>query len=1305
MRKCFLKIHAHSIQIFKILPIFNLLRNVYVDKVFTHYCSSLLLFALLCLALPNAYGQYCAPQYAASCQGPSPYTADFINNFSTSNGITNITNNNSGCNLQPNNFIYYPNQTVTATQGCSFNVSMQCGPEFNQGFAIWIDWNQDLDYNDAGEMCFSNGPTGNVINGVIQVPATAALGTTRMRVRCCYVTTPLNPCTLQGFGSQYGEVEEYNVIVVSNTASVVQVANQTICAGTSTQITATAQGIIRWYLNQNSTNQIALGPTFTTPVLNATTTYWVQATFGPCTTPRVPVTITVVPPFAVTVAASQNPVCAGTPFTLTASSAQTGLTYQWSPAAAFNNTTQNPANISITNNTTFSVVATNAAGCTGTGSLAVTVLPAPALTVNASIPAICPGQSTVLTASNAGPTYNWSPSTGLSSSTGTSVTANPTTTTTYTVTSPAGSGTCAASGSVTVTVNPLPNVSAGLDASICLGSNTSLGATGATSYAWSPATGLSSTSIANPTANPNSTTTYTVTGTSAQGCTATDQVIVTVNPIPVANPGVGASYCLGQGAQLNGSGGASYLWSPATGLSSATIANPTASPSATTNYTLTVTSAAGCVSIPSAPVVVTVFPQPAVPVITAVGPVSFCQGGSVQLNAPASSAYLWSNGATTQSITVNQSGSYTVQTTSANGCVSNASAATVVTVNPLPAIPTITASGPTTFCNGGSVSLTSSASGTYLWNTGASTQTITAQASGTFSVTVTNANGCQATSAVSTVIEHPPLVEMSIVASGMTSFCPGGSVTLTAPASASYLWSTGATTQSIVSSSSNTYTVIVTDANGCVSPPSFPVSTTLYSAPAVPVINASGTYPVCTGQSAQLSSSPASQYIWSNGGTTQSITITAPGPYSLSIVDANGCQSAPSTPFNASFLPLPAPPTISAVGPSTFCNGETVDLQALGNGTITWNNGSNGALITVGLSGQYTATLTDANGCTSGNSNPVQVNVLATPGNATITVSGPVDICQGDSVRLTCSAAPIYTWNTGQNTQSIWVRESGNYSVTISGTTCPPASTTAERSVQVRPLPVPEISASSYIDCLPADIQFSMTTNGIGPFSYQWSFGDGMRSNQASPFHKYTRAGFYDVTLTLVDIIGCKGTSQLDSQIQILPRVYPAISIYPRVTTFTNPEITLVSQTANASEFIWDFGDLGIFYGDTIRVTLPEVGSFPFEYAVVTETGCETSLKDEVQMVEEFTFFVPSAFTPNDDGLNESFVPVCNGISPKGFEFMVFNRWGTEIFSTSTLGKGWDGKDAALGVYTWKIIGRSLLGEDKILTGHVTLIR
>ncbi|MCB0819110.1 MAG: gliding motility-associated C-terminal domain-containing protein [Bacteroidetes bacterium] len=1264
------------------------------------------MFMLFLFLQVSAFSQYCAPQYAASCQGPSPYTADFINNFSTSGGITNITNNNSGCNFQTNNFIYYSNQTVTATQGCSFNVSMQCGPEFQQGFAIWVDWNADNDYSDAGELVYSSPSAGyQTFTGTVQVPATATPGIKRMRVRCSFATVPSNPCTLQGGFTAYGEVEEYNVEVVSGDAGAVQVSDQTICAGTSTQITATAQGIIRWYLNQTSTTQIALGPTFTTPVLNQTTTYWVQATFGPCTTPRVPVTITVIPPFTVTVSASQNPVCAGTPFTLTATAAGSGLTYNWSPANDIISTLQNTATASIPANTAFTVTATDASGCIGTGTLIVNANQAPQITVTATPSTICEGQQTALTTSGGGPNYSWTPATGLSSTSGAAVGASPAVTTTYTVTSPGASGTCPASGSVTVTVNPAPTVNAGSDVSVCNGVAANLSASGAASYSWSPAAGMSAPNSANTSVTPSATSTYTVTGVSAAGCSATDNVTVTVHALPVANPGNNAANCSGTGAQLNGSGGAGYQWSPATGLSSTTIANPVATPATTTNYTLVVTDANGCVSAPSAPVTVTVFQQPAAPAISASGPVSFCQGGTVTLSAPAASSYLWSTGATTQNLIVNQSGNYTVQITDANGCTSPLSAPFPVTVHALPAAPVINADGPLTFCDGGSVNLTATGSGTFSWNTGASTTSIPVNSSGSFTVTLTDANGCQATSSAVNVTEQAPLSAPQITPVGSLSFCPGGSVTLTAPAAASYQWSNGASTQSINVTQTGAYTVIITDAAGCVSPVSATIGTTLNPSPATPAISAIGNYPACTGQTAQLTGPAAALYNWSTGATSQTINVSVPGQVTLTITDVNGCVSAASAPFQVSFFPLPPAPAISAVGPSTFCEGETVTLQAMGTGTINWNNSMNGAQIEVGNSGQYTATVTDNNGCTSNNSAPIQVYVIPAPDNASITVTGQTAFCEGDSVLLTSNPAPQYSWSTGATTQSIWVHNTDTYVVTIGGTTCPPDISTASKDILVHPTPVPVITASTNRDCLPVEISFDFTTNGIGPFSYLWRLSNGTTSTEANPVFEFDRAGLYDVTLTLTDVIGC--TAQLSEKdfIEILPRAIPALTIYPRVTTDNEPTIMLVSQTFNADSVHWNLGPLGEYVGDTLFITLPDTGVFPLEYTVSTEAGCEVILKDEMRMVEDFTVYIPNGFSPNDDEKNDVFIPVTRGMDAEYYQFAVFNRWGQEIFSTSDPLKGWDGKDAQIDTYIYKVQARGVLGEDKEFTGSVTLIR
>ncbi len=202
--------------------------------------------------------------------------------------------------------------------------------------------------------------------------------------------------------------------------------------------------------------------------------------------------------------------------------------------------------------------------------------------------------------------------------------------------------------------------------------------------------------------------------------------------------------------------------------------------------------------------------------ITTSGPTTFCSGDSVKLNAPAGfSSYLWSTGSTNNRIKVISSGSYSVTYTDSNGC-SGTTPAVVVTVNATPPTPVITPSGSTTFCQGGSVTLTSSAATSYLWSTGATTQSIVVSTSGNYTVAVTNASGCSATSANTVVTVNAVPSTPTISASGSTTLvCPGKTVTLTSSVGTTYLWSTGATTQSIVVSTAGSYTVKVTNAAGC----------------------------------------------------------------------------------------------------------------------------------------------------------------------------------------------------------------------------------------------------------------------------------------------------------------------------------------------------------------------------------------------------------------------------------------------------------------------------------------------------------
>jgi Secretion system C-terminal sorting domain len=279
----------------------------------------------------------------------------------------------------------------------------------------------------------------------------------------------------------------------------------------------------------------------------------------------------------------------------------------------------------------------------------------------------------------------------------------------------------------------------------------------------------------------------------------------------------------------------------------------------------------------------------AVATITASGATSFCQGSSVTLSANTGTSYVWSNGATAQSITVNTSGTYTVTVTNSAGTAVSTPVSVTVNSNP---VASINASGPLTFCTGGSVSLTAAGgTGSYLWSPGgATTQSITVNSTGTYNVRITNANGCSSTSsntAVTASNSNP--VPSTLTAATATTFCSGGSVMLTANTGTSYLWSNGATTQSISATASGNYSVTVTSA-GCASLPSAPLSVVVKPRPTF-TVTPSGPLSFCNGGSVNLNviNSNATAYVWylnnnvinSAGVNTTSYKATAAGTYKV----------------------------------------------------------------------------------------------------------------------------------------------------------------------------------------------------------------------------------------------------------------------------------------------------------------------------------------------------------------------------------------------------------------------------------------
>jgi hypothetical protein len=257
------------------------------------------------------------------------------------------------------------------------------------------------------------------------------------------------------------------------------------------------------------------------------------------------------------------------------------------------------------------------------------------------------------------------------------------------------------------------------------------------------------------------------------------------------------------------------------------------------------------------------------------------------LTSSSATGNTWSNGSTSQAITVTTSGNYSV--TVSNGTCSSTSTATAVIVNPVPTTPSILSSSSTSFCLGGSVTLTSSNATGNTWSNGSTSQSIIVNASGNYSLTVSNGT-CSSTSTATAVIVNPVPTTPTITPIGNTTFCMGDSVLLVSSLSNGNLWSNSANSQSIYVTQSGLYTLQFTDNNGCTAI-SLPTIINVLPLPQV-TIAASGPLSICQGESLTLTSSPANSYFWSNGGITQAITVNQAGLYSVVVVGSNGCSNS-----------------------------------------------------------------------------------------------------------------------------------------------------------------------------------------------------------------------------------------------------------------------------------------------------------------------------------------------------------------------------------------------------------------------------
>ncbi len=419
---------------------------------------------------------------------------------------------------------------------------------------------------------------------------------------------------------------------------------------------------------------------------------------------------------------------------------------------------------------------------------------------------------------------------------------------------------------------------------------------------------------------------YTVTYQSDDQCTAPTSAVtkVTVNPIP-PQPTITAGgpliFCNGGSVSLTAStagfSGGTYTWS--TGSTSNPLVVTTSG-----SYTVTYVSTASCTAPVSASKTVTVNPIPPQPTITADGSLIFCDGGSVNLTAEAAGftggTYTWSNGSTDNPLLVTTSGNYTVTYKSADNCTALVSAATTVTVNPIPPQPTITAGGPLIFCDGGSVSLTAAAAGftagTYTWSTGSTDNPLVVTTSGSYTVTYTSTANCIApTSASTTVTVNPIPPQPTIEADGPLAFCEGGSVMLTASSpgftGGIYSWSNGSNINPLTVNAAGTYTVTYKSASGCPATGSASVDVIVNPIPPQPVVTATGNTNICPGETVTMNASVtgySGTFEWFEGtqslGVSNTIDLTTPDSYSVLFKTNEGCVSNIAKAFSITARPF-----------------------------------------------------------------------------------------------------------------------------------------------------------------------------------------------------------------------------------------------------------------------------------------------------------------------------------------------------------------------------------------------------------------
>ncbi len=878
---------------------------------------------------------------------------------------------------------------------------------------------------------------------------------------------------------------------------------------------------------------------------------------------------------------------------------------------------------------TVTLIGETSHGCSDTISQTFTIYGAPQANAGTD-QSICTGNTATLSASG-GVSYVWS--TGVLTQ---SVNVSPTSNTTYYVTVTDVNG-CTDVDSVRVTVNPVPYVNASPNKNICLGESVSIYGNYQFNVLWLPGGQTTQTITVSPTV----TTTYTYNFTSMLGCVGRDSVIVTVNPLPIANAGPDQMICEGTTATLTASGGTSYYW-PATG---ATTQNLYVAPAIPTVYSVMVTNANGCKAYDS----VSVGLNPA-PVVN-FSPAFICVGTSTVLNAGnPGSTYLWSpGGETSQTLSVTDSGYYQVLVTNGFGCVGTGGTNVMLGGTSLVVNPTnINA------CSGDVVSLDAGNPGAnYLWSNGAVTQTITVSTQGVYSVTITDGGGCSASFASNVMINPLPQLQFT-----PTPTCLGESVLFSNTSSISsgniinWNWNFGdGSTSNLLQpvhlyTASGNYMVTLTASSGMGCDATITQQVSIDPKPEADFTASI----VCAGQqtifqdASTLSNGVISSWNWNFGDGTSSSTqnplhnYNAPGVYNATLIvyTMSGCADTITRVVEVLDEP------VALFSMQNVCSGTAVqfaDGSLINSGSISgyqWTFGDSNSdsiqnpVHMYTAAGTYDVTLVVVSdfGCSATTTQQVTVypEPVASGTAAPVCDETPVQFNNTSSINGGSISSTYWNFNDGGSSNLIspshLYAADGNYNVLLTATSDQGCIDSAYIAVTVHPLPVAAFTQNSV--CFGQQVQLNdQSTVSAGAIaSWNWSFGDGSLSTSQNPIHGYTSPGSYPVQLVVTSDNGC-----IDSTFATLNVFGQPAAAFAGSNECTGITSVFYNQSTipggGVMQCLWDFGDGFTSTAQNPLHNYTDPGVYTVNLVVSSQYGCSDSTSKQITIynspVADFT--------------------------------------------------------------------------------------